>query len=62
MTNRCKSIIYAIMGVVLVYLVGAYTAWDFNSANWDPAGRFFIGLVSFIAAVVFYTINEESND
>ena len=41
--------ISTILAPIIVYLLGAFTAWDFNAGNWAPDGRALIGLMAILA-------------
>lgn len=45
-----RTISFAALGALLVYLLGAFAAASFNVATWPGEGRTFCALCMFIAA------------
>jgi peptidoglycan/LPS O-acetylase OafA/YrhL len=49
MTNKNKRFIAALIAAILaagvIFLAGAFIAWDVNPGHWDPFGRAMCALV-----------------
>lgn len=37
--------------IVVVFLVGAFVAWDFNPAHWPSEGRFIVALFGLTSGI-----------
>lgn len=46
-----RTIAYATLGVLAIYVLGAFVAWDFNAANWLVEGRVIAAFLGFLAGV-----------
>ena len=48
--------------VVLIYLVGAFIAVDFNILNWSPEGRAFLALIWAILSIGMFVIRLQNHE
>lgn len=53
------AFIFPILFIGILYLLGAFTAADFNSMNWDPFGRFVFSLLSIVLIVAGGMLSQE---
>jgi len=52
------TFILPILFCIIIYLVGAFIAWDFNSVNWDDLGRFCTGILFIVAIILGIPVSQ----
>ena len=60
MKKLILSVLASAISVALVYIVGAFMAWDFNPGNWDIVFRFVIGIVMVVTSIAVWAMSMDS--
>ena len=44
--NRlAKAVVAYLIGCAMVFFFGAFVSWELNPGQWEPSGRFMVGMM-----------------
>lgn len=64
MKNIVKNTIISIVSCLIIYLIGAFMAWDIDPQNWSEFGRIIAGVVfllSILSPLIYDSIEDSIN-